>query len=146
MKTRDKICDSHHVLKYCSATRWGSNGGIPCVKRTAFKTSSFNWLEYYKTDEASSLVRICECHTHRNITKKGIFLKLKVGDIKEVGREKLISFCINKTPNSTNKSHVSVAPSDTHSVNALFLVAEQHGILLSVPEFREIPIEERRCC
>lgn len=150
MKTRDKIDDSHHVLKYCGVSRWDLKDGIPRVNRKAFKTPhpsfSFNWLEYYKTDEASSLVRICECHTHRNITKKGKILKLKVGDIKEVGRKKHTDFRIERTPNSTNKSHVSVAPSDTHSAHALFLFAEQNGILLDVPEFRKIPMEERECC
>ena len=150
MNTRDRIDNSHHVLKYCGVSRWDWIGGIPRVNRKAFKTSmpsfSFNWLEYYKTDEASSLVRICECHTHSNITKEGKFLKLRVDDIKEVGRKKHIDFLIKRTPSSTNRSHVSVAPSDTHSAHALFLFAEQYGIFLDVPEFRKIPIEERKCC
>ena len=146
-----QIDDSYHVLRYCGESRWATNSyGIPHVKREAFRASrkpfSFNWLEYYDTDEASTLIRICECHTHKNITKKGKFLKLNIGDIRSVGRQKLINFSINHTPNSTNKSHASVAPSDNQSANALFLFAEQHGILLDVPEYRKIPIEKRKNC
>lgn len=124
-KRKDKIDDSDHVLKYCGISRWRLINGIPRVKRNAFVTShssfSFNWLEYYITDAASSLVRICECHTHGSITKEGKFLKLKVGDIKEVGRKRHLDFRIDHTPSSTNRSHTSVSPTDNHSANALFL-------------------------
>ncbi len=147
---KDKIDDADHVLKYCGVSRWHLKDGIPCVRRNAFKTRkpsfSFNWLERYKTDAVSSLVKICECHTHENISKQGKFLKLKIGDIREIGRKKHIDFQICHTPHSTNTSHVSIGPSDNHSAHALFLFAEQHGILQDVPEYRNIPIEKRENC
>ena len=150
-ESKGGIDDSCHVLRYCSSSRWDFNRcGIPKVKRSAFTDSnspfSFNWLEYYILDEASALVRICECHTHKNITKKGKFLKLKVSDILRTGEQRRVDFFFKHTPYSTNMSHASVKPSDKQAAHALYLCAKQYGTLLDVPEFRKIPIEKRTDC
>ena len=149
--SEQRIRDSCHVLRYCGESRWKSNkNGIPQVRRNAFPESklplSFNLLEFYELDEPDSLVRICECHTHCNLTKQGKFIKLQVRDIKLTGDQKGVGFSIDRSPHSTNRSHASVMPSDKQAAHALYLCARQYGSFLDVPEFRKIPIRERKHC
>lgn len=146
-----RIGDSSHVLRYFGRSCWELDSyGVPQVRRDAFRESrkpiSFNWLEFYHLDEPSSLVRICECHTHSNITKRGKFIKLQARDIRLTGVQRGVGFTIEPSPRSTNRSHASVSPSDKQAAHALYLCAKQYGSFLEVPEFRKIPTKKRKHC
>jgi len=150
-ESNHEIHDSHFVLRYCGRSRWESDrNGVPRIKRKAFPDSnsslSLNWLEFYELSELDSLVRICECHTHCNITKNGKFMKLQVRDIRLTGEQTRAGFSVKHTPHRTNRSHASVKPSDKQAAHALYLCARQYGSFLDVPDFRKIPIRERRHC
>lgn len=148
---KHEIDDLHHVLRYCTKRRWElDRDGNAKVTRDAFPESnsplSFNLLEFYELDEHDSLVRICECHTYEGITERGKFAKVQVRDVRLTGEQEGVGFDIKRTPWRTNRSHVSVKPSDKQAANALYLCAKEYGVLLDVPDFQKIrPGEKRRC-